>query len=156
VFPPGGFLVDSTYNGSLTVNLGENPNFLAYNPAASVGSNLSVTGGNGSDTVTVHGTVGGNLSFNFGSGDDSVTVFSAPGGLLRWGSGGGNDVLTLAPTAAGTSWNVSVRFGSGDDSFTLAGAGGFISGSVDGGGGSNVFTQGAGWVIVPPWTLQNF
>jgi hypothetical protein len=156
VGPPGGFTVAGTVNGSLTVNLGDAPNSLAYGATASVGGNLSVTGGGGNDTVAIAGTVGGGLSFQFGNGSDSVTVSSAPGGPLRWASGNGNTVLTLAPTAAGSSWNVSVRFGSGDDSFTLAGAGGFISGLVDGGGGSNVFTQGAGWVIVPPWTLQNF
>ncbi len=156
VRPPGGFLVDSTFQGSLTVNLGADTNVLAFEPAASVAGNLTVTGGGGDDTVVVVGTVGGNLSFGLGNGNDSVTAFSAPGGQLRWAGGDGNDVLTLAPPAAGTAWNVNVLFGSGADSFTLAGAGGFVSGSVNGGGGSNVFTQGAGWTIVSPWTLRNF
>jgi hypothetical protein len=145
--PPASFIVDGTVNGSLTVNLGA-ANTLAFGATASVG-------GNGNDSVTVAGPVGGGLSFHFGSGNDTVAVSSAPGGPLRWAGGNGNDSLTLAPAAAGTGWNVNVLFGSGDDSFTLAGAGGFISGSVDG-GGTNVFTQGAGWAIVPPWTLQNF
>jgi hypothetical protein len=155
VFPPGGFIVAGTFDGSLTVKMGEGANFFAFDQA-SVGGNLSVTGGNGNDSATLHGTVGGDLSFHFGNGGAvAVTVFTAPAALLRWASGNGNDVLTLAPTASGTGWNVDVRFGSGEGSFTLAGAGGFISGTVNG-GGTNVFTQGAGWVIVPPWTLQNF
>jgi hypothetical protein len=154
VTPPGGFVINGTVNGSLTANLGEGNDSLAFNTAASVLGNLSVTGGNGNDVVTAAGAVAGNLSFSFGNGNDSATVSSAPGGLLRWTSGNGNDSLTLAPTAA-SAFNVNVLFGSGNDSFTLAGTASTISGVVDGGGGTNVFTQD-GWTIVPPFTLLNF
>jgi hypothetical protein len=154
VAAPGGFTVNGTVNGSLTANLGEGNDSFAFNAAASVAGNLSVTGGNGNNTVTAAGAVGGNLSFTFGSGNDSVTVTSAPGGQLRWTSGNGNDSLTLAPTAA-SAFNVNVHFGTGDDSLTLAGTASTLSGLVDGGGGTNVFTQD-GWTIVPPFTLQNF
>ena len=63
---------------------------------------------------------------------------------------------TLDPTTTGTFWSVYMRFGSGNDTLTLtSGDAGFITGSIDGGGGANVFNQND-WTIVPPWSSNNF
>jgi hypothetical protein len=156
------FTVNGTVNGSLTANLGAGNDSFAFNVGASVGGGLSVTGGNGANTVTADGTVGGNLSFNFGNGNDSVTVGPAPGGQLLWTSGNGNDSVTLgdANALANSTWNVHMTFGTGNDTLTLSDAAPatqFITGFVDLGGppGGNTFSQGLNWTTVPPFTLQN-
>jgi hypothetical protein len=52
---------------------------------------------------------------------------------------------------------VNIRFGSGDDTFTLAATpfAQTITGSADGGGGTNTFNQDPSWTLVN-FTLTNF
>jgi hypothetical protein len=163
------FTIRGAVNASLTANLGEGPNMLTFSAAASVLGNMSVTGGNGNNTVTADGAVAGSLSFNLGNGNDTVTIGNAPGGQLLWTSGNGNDSVTFgdASNAAGETWNVNMTFGTGNDTLTLAGNGTvgtpeFLTGFIDMGGppGGNSFdptgSVAAGtWAIVQPFTLQN-
>jgi hypothetical protein len=162
------FILDGTF-ADLGVTAGNGANSLDFDAAASANS-LSVTFGNGNNTigapVTVGGFVGtnfsgavaGDLTFNLGNGNNTVTVVNAPGGTLFWTSGNGTDSVTFAPTTAGQTWSVDMTFGTGTNTLNLAGTGNpeFITGAVRGSGGADTFIQGPNWVIVPPFDVSSF
>ncbi len=116
----------------------------------------TLNGGDGNDTFTIASSITGRL--NGGAGDDSFNLNALGLAIADLSGGGGND--TLRGTNELASWNISgsdsgtltttsnsVNFsgiknltgGSAADTFTL-GEAGFVSGTIDGGTGTNTLT----------------
>ncbi len=158
-----------TFNGPVSATTGSGSTAVVFMAGTVINGNMTLNFGNGNNDLggggfssfgTVFaGTVNGNISITLGNGNDTATIQTAPTGLLSWHSGNGNDSLALSPTATNSAWKVNLHFGSGADTLTLApvvGGTATISGTVDGGGGTNTFNQDPTWTIVSPWSSSNF
>jgi hypothetical protein len=145
--------------GNLSVRYGDGNNNLIVNslPGPQVAGDVSIVAGNGNNNLEFAGSVGGNLTMHLGNGSNQVGFTSAPAGLLTYNSGNGGDTVVLFGLDPTQVWKVNMTFGTNDDELDLI-LGGFITGRVDGGGRvtANVFSQGPGWTIVPPFQLSNF
>lgn len=164
------FDFEGTINGSLSINLGGGDGAVTSDAGVVLG-NLTITGGNGVDTImgltkaAFDATVAGNLTVSLGNGTDSADIANAPTGVFRWTSGNGSDTLTLDPDGGATTpgpsqtWNVNFLFGSNDDTLTLNAATNpqFITGLVDMGGRvtANTFNQGTNWSTAGYFQLKN-
>ncbi len=143
--------------GNLTFNLGDGNSNLNFGILAgiTVAGNLNVNAGHGDLTLTNNtAIISGNASFNLGNGNNTVSflVGSSVGGKLIYRSGNGNNSLTLQ---GAQTYLVDVVFGSGDDTMVLNSPALILTGSLDGGGGSNTFTQTNG-ALAPNLILTNF
>jgi hypothetical protein len=126
-------------NGSLRLSAGAGDAFFLIDPGTAVRGRATISGGSGSDTVSVAGTfdrslsvhlgngndsislaacasVLGNVSLTAGNGNDSVTADGTVGGNLRFLLGNGNDTVTVGPAPGGRLLWAS---GNGNDSVTL-------------------------------------
>jgi hypothetical protein len=146
---------DSLVSGNTSISLGDGINTFVDTATSLYAGDLSVTGGNSTNTVVMTGIVAGNFAVTVGNGAGNTTVFTgSAGGLLRYRSGSGTlGVLTLAPAVA-AALTVDVTFGPGDSTFTL-GPNVTLGGVVRGTGGSYTFNQGAA-VLGPTLMFINF
>jgi hypothetical protein len=110
--------------GNLSITSGDGNDSIGLASSVSIKGDLSINLGGGNDSVTEDATVSGDMTWQLGIGNDTVTIGNAPGGLLRWNSGDGNDSVTFGDaTNAPGLWNVHMQFGTGNDTLTLAGNG---------------------------------
>jgi hypothetical protein len=127
-----------TIGGSLTLNAGSTGSGIDLTNLV-VAKNLTLTSGNGNDTVTLGATVGGTATLNLGSGTDSVDITGSIGGTTSITGGNGGVSITLDGTIGGSLY---INVGNGSNSFTQSGTG-VVSGSTlqyIGGSGNNTVT----------------
>lgn len=145
------FGADSSISGNTSLDFGEGINTFVDTATSLYAGNLTLVGGNGTNTQVVTGIIAGNLSITNGNGDGNTSVITATlGGQFRYRLGNGTlGTLTLAP-AVPQSIIIDALFGTGDSTFTL-GPNLTLSGIVRGTGGVYTFNQGTA-VLAP--TLQ--
>jgi len=135
--------------------------------AVTVGRNMTVQTATGDDTIllgtnTAGGAiqVNGRLSVYSGAGNDLMNIAGGRGGfvLLTVDSGAGNDTVNLFGVENAT-WQVNLNLGDGDDTLNLVdglATESLITGTVRGGAGTNVKTQGATWQQISPYYEDGF
>ncbi|MFO0843691.1 MAG: hypothetical protein U0797_15055 [Gemmataceae bacterium] len=137
------FLGDfSDVAGNTSIEMGGGANVFVDNPLSLYAGNLTVNGGNDTNTFVISGAVSGNLGVSLGNGDNNLTqVNGAIGGRFSYRLGNGsNAALNLAP-AAGTTVVIDAVFGTGSSTFSLL-TDFTLTGIVRGTGGSYTFDQG--------------
>jgi hypothetical protein len=135
----------------------------------SVGGNLTLTTGQGNDTIQVGGTtVVKGTSISTGAGNDTVTLYdSGFSGTTGINVGNGNNALNVEATTTADSQStsffgpVTVVAGTGNDTVTLGLAASdlakfFASASFNGGGGTNVLSQTFAQFLGGPPTITGF
>jgi hypothetical protein len=89
-----------------------------------VNNNLSITTGNGNDSITINSaTINGSTNVNTNGGNDSVTLAGTPtfGGSVTLQGASGNDSVTVGVGLAGATvnGNLSISLGDGNDTVTV-------------------------------------
>jgi hypothetical protein len=146
-------LLDVTQNLNVTAGTGGDGFLTAW---FNVGGNANFNLGNGGTllTLSANTTVTGDLTFNLGTGTNTLadTAGTTLGGQLRIRTTGGNTTYTANRAA---DYALDVVFGDGNDSFVYAGTGAMLTGTLKGGGGTNIFTQGTA-LLDPNFVLTEF
>jgi hypothetical protein len=162
---------------NLTVNTGDGLNSLRFtqqqvgDPAPLVGGTMTVNGGNGSNSLFLGADVTGDavpvigqdLHVTLGNGNNGMAgvpniIAAAVGGTIYWQSGNGQDFVQLGNFSSdgnSESYNVQMVFGSDDDSLSVDIGAGTLTGSADGGGGTNTFVVITG-TVAATFTSSNF
>jgi hypothetical protein len=151
----------NNYNGStggdLRVFFGNGINNLNLaTTGLTIGGNVLVVAGNGDNAIGFADVVvGGDVDLRLGNGNNVVTAIDPAtfGGTFNLRTGNGNNQLAFIYSTP-ILVKVNVHFGNGDDSVLVSGT--TITGLIDGGGGTNTFTEGLPNTYVPPFTLVNF
>jgi hypothetical protein len=146
-------------NTTLSLGAGKGAVLLASFGAQTtvINGNLTVTASNGDVDVGSNGTfdpsantalIGGNATFNLGNGKNSVSFDSGGtiGGTISFRGGNGGNHLLLTGSQA---YRVKAQFGSGNDGITLNNPSAVLTGSLNGGGGSNQLTVTSGTLGLP-------
>lgn len=111
------FDVDTANIAQLTILGGSGGNEITLLGATD--GNVSITTGVDDDLIGISGTVGGNLLINTGNGSDQVNVtFALISGLTSILTGAGDDLVVIA--GANFQGNVQIQTGSGDDTVEIA------------------------------------
>jgi len=160
----GSFTINNSITGTdNTITL----NGSAGTDAVIVRKNFTVTTGTGNDSITLGANatanaleVDGRLSVTTGAGNDTVTINGGGGGfvLLSMDTGAGNDSVSLVNSSDAT-WSVSIQLGDGNDTIALnngTGTAAFVTGTINGGAGVNIKTQGTQWTQTSPYSESGF
>ncbi len=150
-----GFGVNSSVAGNTQLSLGEGINAFIDSSTSLYSGDLSIQGGNDTNTTVVSGLVSGNVNIDLGNGDsNTTTVTGSVGGTFRYRLGNGSlGVLNLLPTVAQTL-SVDILFGTGDSTFTLS-PNLTLDGIVRGTGGTYTFNQGTA-ILAPNLIFFNY
>jgi hypothetical protein len=149
------FGANSLIGGNTSIDMGGGINTFVDTPTSQYGNNLSIVGGNNTNTAVVTGVISGGLSIKFGNGAGNTAVVTGSIGTkftFRLGNGT-LGVLTLAP-AAPAIVNIDAVFGTGDSTFSL-GPNVSLTGKVTGKGGAYTFNQGTA-ILLPSLVFKNY
>jgi hypothetical protein len=113
----GAVLLDAGSTVGKNVFLHGGPGSDSLGVAGNVGGDVVFLGGKSADTLTVTGKVGGNLFAFLGNGNDVANIGGTVSGFVLLNGGHSNDSLTLSGTVGGRTL---VLGGSGDDVVTIA------------------------------------
>jgi len=123
-------------------SLGAGDNLYDLNNTFAVGGNMSITAGNGVDIVGIFaGQIGGDLTLSLGNGSNSLTFAGATTGAAQsaschdftYNGGDGDDEITFDADNGAVENSLTVNLGSGSDIFnaTDSGDSSYLTGFID-------------------------
>lgn len=133
---------DTKISNDAIFSLGGGDNLYGLNSTFSVDGDMSITAGNGTDAVGIFaGQIGGNLTLSLGNGSNSLTFAGATTGAAQsaschdftYNGGDGVDDITYDANNGAVENSLTVNLGSGSDTFdgTNSGDSSYLTGFID-------------------------
>lgn len=136
--------VQNVFGNIVLFTLGDGNNTFVLNNINAL--KLTLNGGTGNDNTTVDLLTTDNFFVNLGNGANSLTATNPYVGKLDYTGGAGTDQVTLSDTddAVSSIDQLFVKLGLGDDSLTINSLSVFLNINIDGGVGTDTFTDNGG------------